>query len=154
MTTDPALLPEIAERSAEAAIAAHYAEIRTTLSLRTVPLLYRVMAPQPDCLAWAWARIGPLAASGVLAELGMAARKTVEQPSVAPPRAACRIAGLDNAAADACTAVVAALQPCQPDEPGRRDHDRCRAAYRAHATSRCHHRHSVAAATAAGTGNL
>lgn len=114
MTTEPALLPEIAERSADAAIAALYVEIRAALSLRTVPLLYRVMAPEPDCLAWAWARIGPLAASGVLAGLGNTAREALAPAAIAPPRAACRVAGLDDAAADACRAVVAAFNHANP----------------------------------------
>jgi hypothetical protein len=114
MTTPPALLPEIAERSADAAIAALYADIRATLSLRTVPLLYRVMAPEPGCLAWAWAMIGPLAASGVLAGLGASARAAVAAPAIAPPRAACRMAGLADAAADQAAAVVAAFNHANP----------------------------------------
>jgi hypothetical protein len=114
MGTALALLPEIAERSADAEIAALYEEIRGTLSLRTVPLLYRVMAPQPGCLAWVWARVGPLAASGVLAQLGAAAQMPGVASSVVLPRAACRVAGLDDEAAQHCGGVVAAFNHANP----------------------------------------
>lgn len=48
------LFPEVAERDARGAIALLYADIRRTLQVPMVNLIYRHMAAIPDCLPWAW----------------------------------------------------------------------------------------------------
>ncbi|WP_291296950.1 hypothetical protein [Elioraea sp.] len=114
MNFSPAPLPEISEQGAGEGIAPLYAAIRAGLAARTVPLLYRVMAPEPGCLAWAWGIIGPLAASGVLATVGAAASRALPPITAAMPRAACRLAGLDDAGADRAAAIVAAFNHANP----------------------------------------
>lgn len=48
------LFPEVPERDAHGAIALLYADIRRTLQVPMVNLIYRHMATIPDCLPWAW----------------------------------------------------------------------------------------------------
>lgn len=114
MSVSPAPLPEIAEQRAGEVIAPLYAAIRAGLAARTVPLLYRVMAPEPGSLAWAWGIIGPLAASGVLAAIGAAASRAAPSSNATMPRVACRLAGLDDAGADRAAAIVAAFNHANP----------------------------------------
>jgi hypothetical protein len=114
MSFSPTPLPEIPEQGAGEGIALLYAAIRAGLAARTVPLLYRVMAPEPGCLAWAWSILGPLASSGVLARIGAAATRAAPSLPAAMPRAACRLAGLDDAGADRASAIVAAFNHANP----------------------------------------
>lgn len=114
MSFSPAPLPEIPEQGAGEGIAPLYSAIRAGLAARTVPLLYRVMAPEPGCLAWAWGIIGPLATSGVLAAIGAAAARAAPSLPAVMPRAACRLAGLDDAGADRAAAIVAAFNHANP----------------------------------------
>jgi hypothetical protein len=107
-------LPEITEQAAPAVTAARYTAIRATLGVQSVPLLYRALAAEPGCLAWAWAVLAPLAACGVLEEVGRAVVSTLPAAPPAPPRAACRLAGLDDAAADQAGLVVAAFNRANP----------------------------------------
>lgn len=114
MPVSPASLPEIAERDAGEAIIPLYRDIRARLSARTVPLLYRVLATEPACLAWAWTILAPCASSGILAQIGHSARRAIGAPPRMPPRASCRLAGLDDAAADSALAVVSAFNHANP----------------------------------------
>ena len=67
--------------------AARYTAIRATLGVQSVPLLYRALAAEPGCLAWAWAVLAPLAACGVLEEVGRAVVSTLPAAPPAPPHA-------------------------------------------------------------------
>ncbi|WP_144183382.1 hypothetical protein [Elioraea rosea] len=91
-----------------------YRDIRGRLSARTVPLLYRVLAAEPGCLAWAWNILAPCASSGILCQIGQSARRAIGAPPRMPLRAACRLVGLDDAGADAALAIVAAFNHANP----------------------------------------
>lgn len=114
MTSSPAPLPEVSERDAGEAICTLYDEIRARLGARSVPLLYRVLAAEPHCLAWAWQFLAPCASCGILDHIGLAAMRATRPPARMPPRAACRLAGLDDATAGAAAVVVSAFNHANP----------------------------------------
>lgn len=114
MIPSPAPLPEISEHDAGEAISPLYDDIRARLGARTVPLLYRVLAAEEGCLAWAWHILGPCVSGGVLHHVGAAARLAVPAPARMPPRAACRLAGLDDGRMRAAAAIVSAFNHANP----------------------------------------
>jgi hypothetical protein len=114
MPASPAPLPEVPERGAGEAIAPLYADIRARLGARAVPLLYRVLAAEDGCLAWAWHILGPCVSGGVLHHVGAAARFAVLAPVRMPPPAACRLAGLDDVGMRAAAAIVSAFNHANP----------------------------------------
>jgi hypothetical protein len=59
-----ALLPDVKETHATGRIAEIYDEIRCTLGVPMVNLIFRHMATIPGCLEWVWATIGPVYKSG------------------------------------------------------------------------------------------
>ena len=66
MTPPAAPLAEISEAEATGSIAALYADIRATIAVPMVNLVFRNMATVPGCLAWAWAHLQPLYAAGLI----------------------------------------------------------------------------------------
>lgn len=61
-------LTEIGESAAEGRVAETYLDIRATLGVPLVNLVYRYLATRPGALAWAWGWLRPHFASGALAE--------------------------------------------------------------------------------------
>lgn len=114
MSASPAPLPEISEHDAGDVVSRLYDDIRACLRAKSVPLLYRVLAAEPSCLVWAWQLLAPCAGGGVLDRIGLAARRAIRPAALAPPRAACRLAGLDDAQARAASAVVSAFNHANP----------------------------------------
>ena len=101
-------LPTIAEADAEGPVAALYADIRHTLGVPVVNLIWRHLATFPDGLEWAWRAVRPLYAEG-RAEAGAAAiRERLGLPDLPPwPPEVFAAAGLGTADLEAITAVLA-----------------------------------------------
>lgn len=97
-------LPEVAETAATGAIAETYADIREHLASPMVHLVYRHMATDPGCLAWAWSCLRPAFASGGVH--GGAARLVARAPSA--PAAPFSRKVLEHAGVDADGAAVIA----------------------------------------------
>ena len=74
-------LAEIKEDDAVGAIAEIYDDIRNSLRVPMVNLIFRHMATVPGCLEWAWASVGPLYVSGRVA--GTAQTLLAKQPPLA-----------------------------------------------------------------------
>lgn len=63
---DSRALAELKESDATGTLADIYSDIRVSLRVPMVNLIFRHMATVPGCLEWVWASIGPLYASGRL----------------------------------------------------------------------------------------
>ena len=72
MTMANTALAEIKEADATGVIADIYNDIRNSLRVPMVNLIFRHMATVPGCLEWAWVSVGPLYVSGRVAEAAQA----------------------------------------------------------------------------------
>ena len=101
-------LPTITEAEAEGPVAALYADIRHTLGVPVVNLIWRHLATFPGGLEWAWRSVRPLHIEG-RAEAGAALiRDRLVLPNIPPwPPEVLAAAGLDTADLDMITAVLA-----------------------------------------------
>ena len=77
-SADP--VPAITEAEATGNIAAIYTDIRATLGVPVVNLIWRHLAVFPDGLPWAWESLKPLYASGAIAGQAAALRAGLEVP--------------------------------------------------------------------------
>ncbi|WP_422035842.1 hypothetical protein [Reyranella sp.] len=94
--SDP--LPAITEAAATGEIADLFADIRTTVGVRVVNLVWRHLATMDGALPWAWAAVKPLYLAG-LPDAAMAAfRRTMDIPKLAS------LAGEEPASVDAVLA--------------------------------------------------
>lgn len=80
MAADP--IPAIPEAEATGEIAALYADIRGTLGVPMVNLVWRHLAATDGALAWAWRAVRPLYASGAVAATAAAFRDRLVLPPV------------------------------------------------------------------------
>ncbi|MCZ6532801.1 MAG: hypothetical protein O7A08_07525 [SAR324 cluster bacterium] len=80
-SADP--VPAIAEADATGNIAALYADIRATLGVPVVNLIWRHLASFPDGLSWAWETLKPLYASNAIGAEAAALRAGLEVPVLA-----------------------------------------------------------------------
>ena len=95
-TGDP--VPSIPEANATGEIAVLYADIRATLGVPVVNLIWRNLAAMPGALAWAWNTVKPLHVDGSVHDQARALRMRQQVPDVpALPRSALRSAGVDGA---------------------------------------------------------
>ncbi|MCH8845088.1 MAG: hypothetical protein IID61_19190 [SAR324 cluster bacterium] len=78
LSGDPVLA--ITEADATGDIAAIYTDIRATLGVPVVALIWRHLAVFPDGLPWAWESLKPLYASGAIAAEAAALRAGLEVP--------------------------------------------------------------------------
>jgi hypothetical protein len=78
--TDP--VPSIREADATGEIAALYGDIRETLGVPVVNLIWRHLAVFPGGLGWAWESLKPLYASGAIAREAIALRGGLEIPVI------------------------------------------------------------------------
>jgi len=100
-------VPAIAEADATGDIAALYADIRATLGVPIVNLIWRNLAATPGGLAWAWGAVKPLYAAGRVqneARALRAAQRLPEMPSL--PAAALRACGVDAGAERVIRAIL------------------------------------------------
>ena len=80
-SADP--VPAIPEADATGDVAALYADIRATLGVPVVNLIWRHLATFPNGLPWAWEALKPLYASGVIGAEAAALRSRLEVPALA-----------------------------------------------------------------------
>lgn len=96
MSTDP--VPAITEAEATGEIARIYGDIRATLGVPVVNLIWRYLATMPGALAWTWSSLRPLYASGQVAGAAAHLRRSLTLPDLPPwPASALSAAGLDDA---------------------------------------------------------
>jgi len=79
-SADP--VPAITEAEATGNIAAIYTDIRATLGVPVVNLIWRHLAVFPEGLPWAWESLKPLYASGAIAGQAAALRAGLEVPAL------------------------------------------------------------------------
>lgn len=95
MQGDP--LPSVSEAEATGHIAALYDDIRTTLGMSFVNLVWRHLASIPGGLDWTWATLKPLYANGAVYSAADELRAAPELPPVPRfPRAALRAIGIES----------------------------------------------------------
>lgn len=100
-------IPAIAESDATGDIAALYEDLRVTLGVPFVNLIWRHLATIPGGLAWVWTLVKPLYVSGELDPLSSAASTQVSLPSLAPlPDFVWENAAIDGSARHTITALI------------------------------------------------
>jgi hypothetical protein len=103
--TEP--IPAIAEGDATGETAALYADLRSTLGLPFVNLIWRHLATIPGGLAWVWTLTKPLYVSGELERLSHQTAALVTFPSLAPlPDVVFDAATIDRDARLVITAMI------------------------------------------------
>lgn len=91
--SDP--VPAITEAEATGEIAAIYTDIRATLGVPVVNLIWRYLATMPGALPWTWSTVRPLYASGEVAGAAAHLRQSLVLPAQPEwPVAALEAAGL------------------------------------------------------------
>ena len=90
--------PAVAEAAATGEIADLFADIRTTVGVRVVNLVWRHLATLDGALPWAWAAVKPLYLAGIPDEAARRFRETMVIPQFAS------LAGGDPASVDAVLA--------------------------------------------------
>lgn len=94
MNTDP--VAAITEAAASGETAEIFADLRATLGVNVVNLIWRHIATMPGALAWAWATVRPIYASGRVAAEAERIRAGLAMPDLpAWPRAVLACAGVD-----------------------------------------------------------
>ena len=100
-------IPAIAESDATGDIAALYEDLRVTLGVPFVNLIWRHLATVPGGLAWVWTLVKPLYVSGELDRLSSEASTQVSLPSLAPlPEFVWESAAIDGSARQTITAMI------------------------------------------------
>ncbi len=100
-------VPSISEADATGGIAEMYEDIRVTLGIPLVNLIWRNLAAVPGGLKWAWTTMKPLYAQGAVYAEAVALRNGQNLPTLPRlPRAALRAVGVDTAAEEAITEVL------------------------------------------------
>jgi len=95
MSTASDPVPAITEAEATGEIAEIYADIRATLGVPVVNLIWRYLATMPGALPWTWSTVRPLYASGEVAEAAAYLRQSLVLPTQPPwPAPALEAAGL------------------------------------------------------------
>lgn len=131
MSGDP--VPAITEAAATGETAALFADLRTTLGVPVVNLVWRHLATMPGALPWVWGRVKPLYIGGDLAALADEFRSRMALPPV--PRVPAEVlaaAGLSPADRAGMEGVLASYDHSntinllalgaflrQPDGPGK-----------------------------------
>ena len=91
-------VPAIPEADATGEIAAIYGDIRETLGVPVVNLIWRHLATMPDALPWTWSVVRPIYASGAVGRAAAHLRGSMELPAVTPwPADVIDSLGLDSA---------------------------------------------------------
>ncbi len=90
-------VPAIGEGDATGEVAKLYADIRMTLGVPLVNLIWRNLATIPGALAWAWLAVKPLYETGQIQNEALALIECQQLPIVSRlPRAALRAVGVDS----------------------------------------------------------
>lgn len=100
-------IPSIPEAEATGEIAECYADIRKTLGMPFVNLVWRNLASVPGGLKWAWTTMKPLYQQGAVYKEARELRDQQKLPTVARlPRAALRVVGVDTKAEVSIMAAI------------------------------------------------
>jgi hypothetical protein len=100
-------IPAIAEDDATGDIATLYEDLRVTLGVPFVNLIWRHLATIPGGLPWVWTLVKPLYVSGELDRLSTGASAGVSLPSLAPlPDFVWESAAIDGSARQTITAMI------------------------------------------------
>jgi hypothetical protein len=94
--SDP--FPAVAEAEATGETAALFADIRATIGVRVVNLVWRHLATLDGSLPWAWGVVKPLYSSGIVDSAAVRFRETMILPDLGP------LAGKEPASVDAVLA--------------------------------------------------
>jgi len=94
--SDP--FPAVAEAEATGETAALFADIRATIGVRVVNLVWRHLATLDGSLPWAWGVVKPLYSSGIVDSAAVRFRETMILPDLGP------LAGKEPASVDAMLA--------------------------------------------------
>lgn len=90
-------VPAVTEAAATGQVAAVFADIRATLGMPIVNLVWRHLAVRPGALAWTWAMLAPLYRSGAIAgEAAVLRERLIAPPIERWPAAAFRAVGLSD----------------------------------------------------------
>ena len=108
-------VPAITENDATGEVAKLYADIRKTLGVPLVNLIWRNLATMPGALAWAWSSIKPLYAPGQIQSEARALIEGQRLPAVpAFPTAALRVVGVDEGAEVAIRGILDSYDRSNP----------------------------------------
>ena len=108
-------VPSITEAEADGEIARIYDDIRRTLAVPVVNLIWRRLAVIPGGLDWAWSGLKPLYASGAIQAAAQALRQGLSVPDVPVlPRAALRAAEVDTQAERTIRTILHAYDRSNP----------------------------------------
>lgn len=100
-------IPTVREDQAEGAVAAIFEDLRTTLRIPIVNLIWRHLATMPAILAWSWAMVKPLHGSGLVAAHGQALRASVRRPTgITQPDCVFDALGVDRSARATIVALL------------------------------------------------
>ena len=76
------LFPAVAEAAATGETAALFADIRATVGVRVVNLVWRHLATIEGALPWAWAAVKPLYVQGIADQAAIRFRESMELPEL------------------------------------------------------------------------
>ncbi len=108
-------VPAITENDATGEVAELYDDIRKTLGVPLVNLIWRNLATMPGALAWAWSSIKPLYASGQIQNEALALIKGQQLPAVPMlPTAALRVVDIDAGAEVAIRGILDSYNRSNP----------------------------------------
>lgn len=107
-------LPELKESEATGPIADIYDDIRNSLNVPMVNLLFRHMATVPGCLEWAWANLGPLYISGRWTEAATKICADQTRPTLLLTRGDARTCGLHETDIESVRTTSAAYARANP----------------------------------------
>lgn len=106
MSGDP--VPAVTEAAATGETAALFADIRATLGVSVVNLVWRHLATMPGALPWVWTSVRPLYGPGILEEAAAAFRREMTLPPLpAVPADVLEAAGLSAVDRTGIGAVLA-----------------------------------------------
>lgn len=102
------LLPELAESDSDGEVAALYAEIRATLGIPFVGLIYRTLAVEPGRLGRVWSRLGPFLGHSSTWAVAAALDPGLDRAPAIAPAKGLRSEGFDTRLAAQSAATLAA----------------------------------------------
>ncbi len=108
-------VPAITEADATGEVAELYADIRKTLGVPLVNLIWRNLATMPGALAWAWLSIKPLYETGQIQNEALALMEEQSVPSVPQlPNTALRAVGVDAQAESTIRGILQSYDRTNP----------------------------------------
>ena len=108
-------VPAIAENDATGEPAELYADIRKTLGIPLVNLIWRNLATMPGALAWAWTSVKPLYACGQIQNEAIELMEGQQLPAVPQfPTESLRAVGVDAAAESVIRGILDSYDRSNP----------------------------------------